>query len=132
MTVVIDASAVVALLLRGTQGSLVAEHLRGDEDLPWTLPLVDAEVGQALRGMVMRRELPANRASGALKRLAAMPLRRTGMVSMLPEAWTLRNNLSFYDALYVSLAAKLEAPLLTFDRRMAGAPKLPARVIVPA
>ncbi len=131
MTLVLDASAVVAYLAQNEDGMVVADHLAADDDLPWTLPLVDAEVGQALRGMVLRRELPAARASGLLKRLASMPLKRTGMISMLPEAWALRNNLSFYDALYVSLAAKLEAPLLTFDQRIAGAPKLPARVIIP-
>ena len=39
-------------------------------------------------------------------------------------AWALRQNLSFYDALYVALAAALDAPLITADRRLSGAPAL--------
>jgi predicted nucleic acid-binding protein len=39
----------------------------------------------------------------------------------LPRIWELRNNLSAYDAVYVSLAEVLDAPLITCDRRLAGA-----------
>ena len=37
-------------------------------------------------------------------------------------AWTCRDNLTFYDALYVALAVRLDVPLLTGDRRLARAP----------
>jgi predicted nucleic acid-binding protein len=43
-------------------------------------------------------------------------------------AWKLRHNLSFYDALYVALAARLGAPLLTADARLSRAPDLPCAV----
>jgi len=33
-------------------------------------------------------------------------------------AWGLRDNFSFYDALYVALALMLDEPLLTFDARL--------------
>ena len=49
----------------------------------------------------------------------------------MDEAWQLRNNLSFYDALYVALAGKIDATLVTLDTRLASAPKLPAKVVVP-
>jgi predicted nucleic acid-binding protein len=39
----------------------------------------------------------------------------------LPRIWDLRNNLTAYDASYVALAEALDAPLLTRDRRLAGA-----------
>jgi predicted nucleic acid-binding protein len=38
-----------------------------------------------------------------------------------PWVWELRSNLTAYDAVYVALAAVLDAPLLTRDRRMATA-----------
>jgi predicted nucleic acid-binding protein len=38
--------------------------------------------------------------------------------SLLSAAWTLRANLSTYDAVYVALAEKLRAPLLTGDLRL--------------
>jgi predicted nucleic acid-binding protein len=37
----------------------------------------------------------------------------------LPRIWSLRNNLTAYDAAYVALAEALGAPLLTRDRRLA-------------
>lgn len=43
-------------------------------------------------------------------------------------AWALRENLTFYDALYATLAGALDALLLTADSRLAGAPRLPCRV----
>ena len=35
--------------------------------------------------------------------------------------WELRDNLTAYDAMYVALAEALGAPLITTDRRLAGA-----------
>jgi predicted nucleic acid-binding protein len=40
---------------------------------------------------------------------------------LLPAAWTLRANLSTYDAVYVALAERLRSPLLTADLRLARA-----------
>ncbi len=36
-----------------------------------------------------------------------------------------------YDAWYVSLAESLDVPLLTLDRRLAGAPEVTCPVIIP-
>jgi predicted nucleic acid-binding protein len=46
---------------------------------------------------------------------------------LLPEAWTLRHNLIVQDAVW--LARHLDAPLLTGDRRLANAPRLPVQVL---
>ncbi len=43
-------------------------------------------------------------------------------------AWELRSAVTFYDALYVVLAATLDVPLLTADARLARAPGLPCQV----
>jgi predicted nucleic acid-binding protein len=43
-------------------------------------------------------------------------------------AWALRENFSFYDALYVALAQSLSVPLLTGDGRLSRAPGLPCAV----
>jgi predicted nucleic acid-binding protein len=39
-------------------------------------------------------------------------------------AWTWRDDLSCYDALYVALATRLDLPLMTGDRRLSKAPGL--------
>lgn len=41
--------------------------------------------------------------------------------TLLPAAWSLRANLSTYDAVYVALAEHLRLPLLTADLRLARA-----------
>jgi predicted nucleic acid-binding protein len=46
----------------------------------------------------------------------------------LPRIWDLRNNLTAYDAVYVALAEALGVPLLTRDRRLAGAAGHQARI----
>jgi predicted nucleic acid-binding protein len=51
----------------------------------------------------------------------------------LAAQWELRTNLSAYDALYVALAERLDAPLLTADARLARAPgpRCPVEVLEP-
>ncbi len=45
-------------------------------------------------------------------------------------AWTWRESLSFYDALYVALAVRLGAPRVTGDVRLSRAPELACTVEV--
>jgi predicted nucleic acid-binding protein len=55
----------------------------------------------------------------ALVDLADFPIRRCRHGFLLSRVWQLRNSLTAYDAVYVALAAALDAPLLTRDRRFA-------------
>lgn len=66
----------------------------------------------------------------AVDDLAQMRIERVGHGSLLGRAWELRDNLSFYDALYVALAERLDAPLITFDARLAAAPGHAAEVVL--
>lgn len=130
MTVVIDASAIVSLLTDDDEAIRVRRALSGHEDLPWTLPLADAEVGQALRGLERRRVISPELAEAALRSLSKLRIVRTGLVDHVDVAWSLRHKLSFYDALYVALAARIDAPLVTLDARIATVRGLPAEIIV--
>ena len=113
----LDASAVFARLL-GTHD--LSEHI--ERDGPDAAPhLVDAEVGHALRRAVRERAATEGRARAALADLADMPLVRVGHSGLIRRAWELRENLSFYDGLYVALAEGLDVPLVTLDARLAGA-----------
>ena len=53
--------------------------------------------------------------------LADMPIRRYPHDILLTRVWDLRHSLTAYDAVYVALAEALDAPLITRDRRLAGA-----------
>lgn len=122
---VIDASALVLAL--GGKGE-DAERLR------LRLPgmrrhaphLIDAEVGNVLRRHERAGLMTATEAGTALAAAHALVEHRYPHAGPLSEhAWALRHNLSFYDALYVALAASLDIPLLTADARLARTPRLP-------
>lgn len=51
---------------------------------------------------------------------------RYALTPLLGDAWALRKNIIVADALYVVLAVRLGAPLLTDDQKLANAPTLPA------
>lgn len=94
----------------------------------WAPHLVDAEVGHVLRRAVLEKQIRPGAARDALADLADLPLTRAAHTGLLERAWALRSNLSFYDALYVALAERVELPLLTLDARMAGAPGVRAEI----
>jgi len=117
--VVIDASVLVdALLVAGpARERLAGDNLQAPE-------LIDAELLSVLRRLVLADKLPEGHALQALATAERMGLRRHPSRCLWPRAWELRTNLSAYDALYVALAERLNAPLLTADARLARAPGL--------
>jgi predicted nucleic acid-binding protein len=118
---VVDASVLVELLVEGGSSGVVEERLAADEHDLWAPHLVDAEVGHALRRAVRLGKLDATAAGDALWQVDELPIRRVSHELLIHVAWVLRDNVSFYDALYVALAQMLEEPLLTFDARLARA-----------
>jgi predicted nucleic acid-binding protein len=126
---VVDASALVAYLTTAEHGEAVRVHLLQPYEALWAPHLVDAEVGHVLRRGVLADELTATAARGALEDLADLPLRRAPHRGLLARAWALRQNLSFYDGLYVALAERLGAKLLTLDGGIAGAPGIKANIL---
>jgi|SRR6478609_6030561 len=119
---VIDASVVFTVLADAEHASWAEAQLATAADGSlWVPHLIDAEVGQALRRRVAAGRMGEDRADAALLDLARLPLRRIDHVGLLHRAWELRHNLSFYDSLYVALAAFLDVPLITLDRRLARA-----------
>jgi predicted nucleic acid-binding protein len=125
--IVLDASAVLELLLRTPGGDRVERRLVAAETLhaPY---LLDVEVSQVLRRYCLSRVLDASRAAFALQDLAALDIARYPHEPMLARMWELRANLTAYDAAYVVLAETIDARLLTFDARMARASGHRARV----
>lgn len=127
---VLDASVLVEFLTESPRGKAVEERLLAQSGWLWAPAVVDAEVGHALRSEVRRRRLALDDAEEALEYLMTMRLERVSHRFLAERSWELRDNLSFYDGLYVALAEALDAPLLTLDARLAKAPGIIAEVDV--
>jgi predicted nucleic acid-binding protein len=125
--IVIDASALVELLLRSTIGERV-ERAIGDAEL-LAPDVANPEVAQSLRGLERGGKLTDARASRAIARLAQSEIARVPTRVLLREMWSMRANLSSYDACYVALARALDCPLLTLDGPLTRAPGLGVTLI---
>ncbi|HSS41616.1 MAG TPA: type II toxin-antitoxin system VapC family toxin [Solirubrobacterales bacterium] len=115
---VVDASVLVELLNDGRHADVANERLNSEEHTLWAPHLIDAEIGHALRRSVLLGEVSAEAAGSALWEVDALPIERVKHDHLMHVAWGLRDNFSFYDALYVALALMLDEPLLTFDARL--------------
>ncbi len=117
--IVVDASALLEVLLRTSAAKVVEDRMFAPRQTLHAPHLLDVEVAQVIRRYAASGEIGAERGRIALADLADFPLRRYPHDFLLPRIWALRNNLTAYDAAYVALAEALEAPLLTRDRRLA-------------
>ena len=121
MTLVVDASVVVAALVEGglvgrwAEEALLSDHLAAPHLMP-------VEVANVLRRATRSGEIPADTASLAHADLQALRVDLFPYAPAASRAWELRENLTLYDAWYVALAELLDARLATLDTRLARAP----------
>ena len=116
---VVDASVIVEFLREESRSQTLDERLAAEEHALWAPHLIDAEVGHALRREVRLARTDAGAAADAIWEINDLPLRRVEHENLIQLAWDLRDNFTFYDALYVALALMLGETLLTFDARLA-------------
>lgn len=119
--IVLDASALLELLLGTAAGRAIANRI-ADPSIGLHVPhLVDVEVAQALRRYVRAGEFDAATGAAALEDLRSLDLQRHAHEPLLDRIWARRQNLSAYDATYVALAEALDTVVLTCDGRLARA-----------
>jgi predicted nucleic acid-binding protein len=126
--IVLDASAVLELLLVTSSGRRLTERIKPPRISLHAPHLLDVEVSQAVRKYVLSGSISAQRGRLALQHLAELDLERYPHTPLLPRIWALRENLTAYDAAYVALAEALVATLLTSDQRLAAAPGILAKI----
>ncbi len=128
--VVCDSSAVVALLLDGGEdGRWAVQQLSGARLL--APQLVMFEAGNIIRRQELAGVVSADQAVQAHIDLLDLSIEQWPYEILGTRVWELRKNLSGYDASYVAVAELADAPLVTLDRRIAGAPGMRCEVIAP-
>ena len=127
MNIVLDASVAVRALLSARETDRVLRE-RVRQSSCHAPHLIDAEVGSVLRRRAAAGAIEVDSAAAALRAVKNLITDRYPHTTYAEVAWALRYNVSYYDALYVALAARLGYPLLTTDARLSRAPGLPCEV----
>jgi predicted nucleic acid-binding protein len=126
--IVVDASALIEVLLRTPAAKEVESYLFAPGQTLHAPHLLDIEVAQVIRKYAAKGEIDGERGRVALNDLADLHMQRYNHDFLLPRVWALRDNVTAHDAVYIALAEALNAVLLTRDHRLAGAAGHHARV----
>lgn len=131
---VLDASAGVDILQRTSDGRTLASIIRDEDEQTelWTVEHFHLEVAKVFRRDVLAGVTDDATAIELVDLLAEWSLATVSVAPLLTKAWTLRNNLTIHDALYVVLTRRLEsASLVSTDRKLTNAPGVDVPVITP-
>lgn len=116
--VVVDAATVVDLICGLPAAGPYRSHLAAADAVAAPAHL-DAEVLSALGRLKRAGQLA--READRVEALASFPARRWPLRPLLATAWSLTDRIAVRDALYVALAASLDATLVTTDGRLQNA-----------
>ena len=120
MTVVIDASAMVAALADSDYiGDWAAGIVR--QETVAAPELLLPEVANALKRLEIAGRLSTSNARYALEDLLSSRVSLHPYAPYAQRVWELRFNLTTYDAWYVAMAESMDCPLATLDLKMARA-----------
>jgi predicted nucleic acid-binding protein len=127
---VVDASSLYYALVRRPRGDAIRRRLASDPDIAAPY-LIDVEVLGVIRREFLFGHLDGTAADLAIDKLRAWPGERHEHRHLLSRAWELRYNVRGWDAMYVALAERLDATLITTDARLARAvgPRCPIEVV---
>lgn len=119
--IVADASAVLEVLLRTPKAAVLDELLLSSVAILHAPHLIDVEVTQTLRRLVLSGHLSERRAVHAIDDFRGIRIERHPHTDLVKRAWQLRTALTAYDAMYVALAEALDSPLVTCDAKLSRA-----------
>ena len=89
------------------------------------------EAANILRRLEQRTDISRIEATTAHANLLRLEIELFPFAPFAERIWTLRGNLTSYDAWYVALAEALDCPLLTLDRRLSRAHGPICEIITP-
>lgn len=114
--IVLDASAALEMVLKTAVGARIEARVFEPDETLHAPHLIDVEVAHVLRRLAVGGADPVY-CRLALDDWMAFPVERYSHEIGIIRAWELRANFTAYDAVYVALAEKLGAPLVTHDRK---------------
>lgn len=131
MSVVVDASVLVAATIDSGADGVWAEHIlsHGDIVAPH-LALVEAT--NILRRLERFKTVTPLEAAIAQRDLVRLAIELLPFEPFAERVWELRRNVTSYDAWYVAIAEAFELPLATLDHRLARASGPSCRFLTPA
>lgn len=121
MTLVVDATVVVAALVDSGPEGTWAEQILMDEPLmaPHLMPV---EVANIFRRAAVSGDFSSEVATLAHGDLMRLRVQLFPYEPIAERAWELRENITMYDSWYVALAEAVDSPLATLDRRLSRSP----------
>ncbi len=126
---VVDASAVLSTLVeQDRHGEAASAHMRGSYVV--APDLIGYEVLNSLRRRRAAGQLSPGEADRAVADWRAMAVETWSLSAFQDRLWELTGAITAYDAAYVALAERLDAPLLTADARLTRAPGIRAEVVL--
>ena len=119
MELVVDTSAIIAVIANGSERATILEHTVG---AVLTAPAsVHWEVGNAFSAMFRRGRITLDQARRALRSYERMVFRFIDIDLMQSLKLSQRLGLHAYDAYVLACALNSKSPLLTLDRKLATA-----------
>jgi predicted nucleic acid-binding protein len=116
MAIVIDTSALLAVLLNESHKSAIIEATKGyDLQAPASL---DGEVGNALSNMFKHDRIALDEALQVIDQFSMIPIRRTPLRIDKALQWAHSYNMYAYDAYMLDCAQQYNMPLLSLDKRL--------------
>jgi len=117
MSIVLDASVFVAALIDNGSNGQWAESLIASEDIA-APELAMVETTNILRRLARANELSSLEANLAHRDFMRLEIHLFPFSPFAERIWTLRNNITSYDAWYVALAEALDCSLATLDQKL--------------
>lgn len=117
---IVDASCLYEVVAATPRAEAIRERMAADDD-HMAPHVIDVEVFSVIRRHHLGGLLDATAAAQAVDDLRDWPGQRVGHRALLERAWSLRDTIRGWDAMYVALAEASDGVLLTLDERLAAA-----------
>jgi predicted nucleic acid-binding protein len=117
MTLVVDASAIAAVLFAEPDGATIRAHVRGESMI--APELIDYELANASLRKIRREPAAQAQILVMLEGLRSLGIKRMPVPATAAATLAARTGLSAYDASYLWLAMANDVELVTLDNKLA-------------